>query len=569
MLSPFRWVKSLRENPDAPTGANLEYEVIDEKPANTPPEDRSVPARILAWATSRKPSNGRIVTLSTEKDALRVVVFQGRKVVAWGSADPTYLPETIVDLPDGGPPEIEKATAQSPLQSVLTELGIGQGGRLWSLLDQIGIRRGRTVMDLSLYTTLTRQLRVPKVKGRYLEPVVLSEVLASLPFAREEVEIAWQVQQENAEDDSVFAVAMPKQRLEAQIMAAREAGLVPAAAYSKSAALASVSGVLNGIVIHLETSDAALVLIQDGYPKTVHEIEYGSEESSLETRADNLARAFGQVASYYQPADPQDQELPVILTGMTGETDRLSQLLRDKIHRRTLTIDPPLQYPQSFPVEEYAINLGLFLTDQPDGRPEIKGSSQSLALNLLPKHHLPNALPILQAAVFIILLLLAFHPINITARVDAKVLEKDAFSSEVSLLRGQQRRLNSVSSSFQETQAQLAAVSLQADGLDAQLDTLNQQLSTLMEQISSITRLASDQNITLTGVSPRGTDQFSLAGTAGSHTELLTYVQTLRDHPLFEDALVLNVGGIGGANPADDLVVTFSAQVTKAKLIAD
>jgi hypothetical protein len=362
---------------------------------------------------------------------------------------------------------------------------------------------------------------------------------------------------------------MPRQRLDEQVTAAREAGLIPAAAYSKSAALASVSGVLNGIVVHLETSDAVLVLVQDGYPKTVHEVEYGTDESSLETKADNLARAFGQVASYYQPTDPQDRELPVIITGMTGESDRLTMLLRDKIQRRTVTIDPPLQYPQNFPVDEYAINIGLFLTDQLGRGRKNKGTSKSLALNLLPKYHLPNPLPIFQTGVFLILILLAVHPVNIMGKVDAKILEKDAVFSEVSLLRGQQRRLSSALSSFQANQAELAEVSQRANDLDTQLDTLRDQLSTLVEQISSITRVASEQNISLTGVTPRGAEEFSLAGSAGSHGELLTYVQTLRDHSLFEDALVLNVGGTGGADPSNEGVVTFSVQVTKAKPIED
>lgn len=603
MPGPYQWIKSLRGWSKSIRGANPEYSggppdpeiptgaltgplaaaaqpagalepAAAERKSNFVSALRSMGSRMLAEAISRKRSGPRIVTLSTEKDALRVVVFQGNNVVAWGSADPSYQPEApgrspVGDSPEQAPDQPHQIP-RSPLESILSDLELKQSGRLWSLLDRIGIRRGRAVMDLSLYTTLTRQLQVPRVKGRYLEPVVLSEVLESLPFAREEVEIAWQVQQRNAEDDSIFAVAMPRQRLDDQVTAARAAGLIPAAAYSKSAALASVSGVSNGIVIQLETSDAALVLVQDGYPKTVHEVEYGTDDSSLETKANNLARAFGQVASYYQPADPQDRELPVrelpvIITGLTGETDKLTQLLREKIQRRTLSIDPPLQYPENFPVDEYAINIGLFLTDQLDRSRENKGSRKSLALNLLPKRHLPNALPVLQAAVFLILILLAVHPINIMGKVEAKILEKDSVSSEVSLLRGQQRRLTSALSSFQENQAELEVVSRQADNLDTQLDTLKDRLTTFLNQISTITRVASAQDISLTGVTPRGTEGFSLGGSAGSHAELLTYVQTLRDDPLFEDALVLNVGGTGGADPSNDGEVTFSVQVTKAK----
>lgn len=594
MRNLFRRTKSLSEDPKDSLRANAEY--VDSSPKepsqealpsaafepitinaepDTESEHQPVPTRGLARAMRalptlklpKFPSNRRIVTLSTEKDVFRVVVFKGRKVVAWGSADPSSQSGPLGNPPDDDSLENQEEITKSPLESLLTELEIGCATHVWSLLDKVGIRRCRTVMDLSLYTTLTRQLQIPKVKSRYLEPVVLSEVLETLPFSKEEVEIAWQIQDGN-EGNSVFAVAMPKQRLNNQVMAVKEAGLAPAAAYSKSAALASVSGVLNGVVIHLEISEAALVLVQNGNPKAVHQVEFGEEESNPEMLASNIARAYGQVASYYLPEDPKQQnlELPVIFTGKVGETNPVAQLLIDKIQRRILTIDPALSYPQDFPAEEYAINLGLFLTDQDGGTQGNKGSSELPSLNLLPRRHRPSPIPVFQTSVFVILLLLAVHPFNVMGKVAARIAEKEAISSELQKLRVQEQQFTVVLASHQENRTVMDTVSLQADALEAQVETLEDDINALLEQVSSITRLALAQNITLSGVTPQG-DDFVFAASASSHAKALEYVQTLKDNPLFEDARVLQIDGMGGANPNDDGlgVVNFQVNVTKSQ----
>ena len=131
--------------------------------------------------------NQRTVTINMEKEVIRVVVFKGKNVVAWRTTDLSQE-HSPGNSEEPSPGEDDSA---SRLQSALDELGIKYGGRFWKLVDKVGIRRGRVVMDLSLYTTLMRHLQIPKVRVRYLEPVVVSEVLESLPFNKDEVDITW------------------------------------------------------------------------------------------------------------------------------------------------------------------------------------------------------------------------------------------------------------------------------------------------------------------------------------------------------------------------------------------
>jgi hypothetical protein len=239
------------------------------------------------------------VTVSLEKDVVRVVTFKGKRVTGWKTTDISQRQQA---------PEPEDGTAVeypsvSPLQSTLDDLGIKYGGRLWKTLDKMGFRRGRVVMDLSLYTTLMRHLQIPKVRLRYLEPVVVSEVLESLPFGKDEVDISWQLHKEE-EGQWVYAIALPKQRVDSQVKLVKDSGLIPAAAYSKASALALAAGITDGILVHLEASETALVLVNGGEPKVVHQLELGSGGPSPDEHASTLIRAIEQVAGYYQPADP-------------------------------------------------------------------------------------------------------------------------------------------------------------------------------------------------------------------------------------------------------------------------
>ncbi len=114
----------------------------------------SLPAPIM-----RIISRQRTVTISLEKEMVRVVVFKGDDIIAWKSA---YIADEAssasVALPqETALPEAERGTAvqaPSPLQHVLNQLGIRKSGRIGQILNKFGVRRGRLIMDLSLYITL-------------------------------------------------------------------------------------------------------------------------------------------------------------------------------------------------------------------------------------------------------------------------------------------------------------------------------------------------------------------------------------------------------------------------------
>ena len=422
----------------------------------------------------------RTVTLSVEKDVIRVAVFKGRNITSWGTVPLSWAPG---ELEAANHPEPKKE--KPPLHGLLDELGIRTGGRLRGLLDQAGVRRGRVVMDFSLYTTLMRHLQVPKVTGRYLEPMVVSEVLDAIPFDKKEVDISWRLVR-GQDEQSVFAVTLPKDRVNSQVRLVRDSGLFPAAAYSKANVLALAAGIPNAIVVHLEQTQTAIVLVSNGDPQVVHQLDFAEASSGPEEQGEAIARAVDQVAGYHQNFDPrvQSAQLPVILTGENSvESNPVVQSLRQSLDWEVRAFTPPIECPEGFPIEQYATNIGLLLADRVQPREQGKDQNQKApALDLLPKRHQPIPLPTFQAAIFVTLFLLALHPFDLTDWIQAQELQARVVSRELQDLLQQEEKHDVVLVDHQQSQSGYEVAREQTEELQTLMADLGGSVNILLGQ---------------------------------------------------------------------------------------
>ena len=178
------------------------------------------------------------VTLSMEEGVIRIVVFRGSQVVKWDHV--TLSPEIGISSEEPDPPS--------------------DSARFRQVLTELNIRRARVVADLPLFTSLERQFRLPRASRSYVQPMVVAEVLDTIPFSGDEVEIAWHSQHVQGGYD-VVAVAAPKSTIDSQVRFARDAGLTPRGTYSKASALALASGLPNAILIHNQPAETGIVLV--------------------------------------------------------------------------------------------------------------------------------------------------------------------------------------------------------------------------------------------------------------------------------------------------------------------
>ncbi|HLF03857.1 MAG TPA: PilN domain-containing protein [Dehalococcoidia bacterium] len=505
----------------------------------------------------------KTITISADMGTIRVVVFQGRDVVAWGSTRPGE--EATATEQEPVSPEKRNMAA---LLELLDELHVprerpAQGVlsyavRLRKALEPLGFRRTQVVMDFPLYDTLVRHLQLPRVSRSYLEPMIISEVVDSIPFARSEVDIAWHTRRLGAMQ-AVYAVAVPRDRLDRQVALLKEAGIPPMAGYARAEALAFASGVADGILVHLEPSHASVVLVQGSLPRVVHQVAFASGEQTDQARAELLARAVDQVSGYYHTlgAGEESWAWPVVLTGQF--TEPLALALRDLSHRRTVTFVPELGWPDGFRPEDYAPNLGLFLAYEARPRDESRMVKHPwVPLSLLAERHLPRMVPVTPVAVFITLMLLWLHPFDVGGHVNAKLVATSSLAGQIDVLktRVQQHRTNQTQE--KAIQKEIQDLTQQSKALQLHLDELAISMDTLLARLETMSATAMPAGVALNSLVQRA-DGFTLVGTAYSYDQVLAYAANLRDSGLFSDARVLKMDG--REKPEDPLAASVSFQL--------
>lgn len=517
-------------------GGPPSWEEDEDSPAENeyPPEQTVSP--VSGWA----PPSGfryrlsqmfsrRKITISLDKDVIRVVVFRGRKVLAWGTAQ----------MRDSDTDE-EKDREQD----TVSREGESTAERLSTLLRHLGVQRGRVVTDLPLHAPLMRHLQLPKMRRRFRDDVVKSEIMETIPFSEEQVDLAWQARSSGQGHD-VFAIAVSKSEMASQIRLLTDAGLRPRAAYAKATALAHAANITDGIVVHVGPCHAAFVLVHQSVPRVVHEVELGDKYSTPEEQAEVISKTIKEVAGFAQTLDSaeESQYLPVVLTGQVAKDGPLAQELQQALQIEMLTIAPPFVYPEHFPPSEYAANIGLALADEAGAMALGRGSDSGVpSFNLIPERYLPHPLPAKPVAVFTGLLVLATLSIIMGNRIDSVAAESTALSADLVTMRTLERENRLASARAEFIGGQTLAITGLTQNLEVFLADSRGDLNTILLRLEAFTHRALPPEVTLATIKPQG-DTFAFSGTAPSYQDLIRYTDNLRSLGLFSSVRIQQASG--------------------------
>ena len=479
----------------------------------------------LDWAALKEAIRPPTVVLSFDEDAVRMVVLRGGRVVDWGMGK---LPdESISEEQEAGSRDAAFATS------------------LRSLLEEHSIRRCRVVTELPLYASLLRHLTMPNIPRRFLGEVIISEVVETIPFSKEEVEITWQVHGGDA-DQKVFAVALRKEAIDNHVRLLEQADVRPSQTYPKAVALALAAGKPDAIVAHITSSQADIVLVRERMPQVVNQLVFPEGGEDSEKQAEAVVSAVEQMAGYYQDyqafaAVDRSASLPVILAGEVLKEDPLADGIRKALKQReVLHCAPPIEYPEHFPASEYAVNLGLALASQATAKREIFGV-KAVHTNLLPERYLPRPLPVIPVVIFTVLLVLGAVAFTVAGRVEAKESEAERLTTGVERV----ERL------YRLSRARAVKSYQDAEGLRNLVETVDSRLVGIQLQLQSLVTLAETvidtalpPSVSIPGLAPLG-DEISISGSAATYGDVLLYVENLRASGLFSSVLVQEVRGPG------------------------
>lgn len=422
-------------------------------------------------------------------------------------------------------------------------------GAIGSLMEELRAKPARLVTDLPLYIPLVRHLKLPPLRRRFLEPVLISEVTGAIPFGEHEVDIKWHAVKDG-KSATALAIAVQKEVVDSHVRRMKEAGKGPAATYSQAAALGLAAGVSDAMIVHLASDRESVVLVRDGVPQVVLQVWSPEETSPSEDRAEAMARAVEQMEGYDQTlgASAGDERLPLVLTGEVTGDDQLADELRQMLQREVLPLAPPLDLPEGFPVAEYATTVGLGLLDRSRPRPWRKATSDNLAaLNLLSERHLPTPLPVRAIAVFALMAIFAVAAVLLTPTVNARENERDVKSVVLDKVETEERdhRLEagavaSLERKAREKRQLTLDLSLKLDGLQVDIDELGEWFN----KIETITQKSRPPNVSVSNLAPKE-DQFTLSGRAQTFADAVRYATNICNSGLFVDVSLQQVGSAG------------------------
>ena len=479
------------------------------------------------------------MTLSIEDGHARLLVFKGDRIIAWRSGQIAQPPEEASANSDEDPANAAESEERAGAP-VFNPLG--------SLLEGLPIRGKRVVADLPLYVPLLRHVPIPDVKGRFLKEIVTAEVMDSVPFAANEVDIHWRIiKGEGAREASVIAV--PRAHMDSQVGVIRDSQLAPSAVYPKAAALAAAVGRPDVFILHLTNAQTAVVLVRGGVTRIVHRLELPRDTAE---QAEAIAMGVGQVAGYHRSQRPEDDVsgLPVVVTGEVIQMHGLLGPLAAALDRPIQTFRSDLGCPDGFDPAEYVSNIGLFLASRS------KESARLIAAqNVLPERHRPRPLPVVPAAVFAGLLALGFLAFNLTGWISGVAEELGPLNAKLDIRLGQARDYRLTVARQIGIDQRIATAESEALELEAHLLFLEQEMAILLSRIGDITSIADSSNVELSRLVPIP-EGFSVSGTAENYSDVLGYAASMRSSPNFADATVIQVADSAGSQLGFTVVVT-------------
>ena len=458
------------------------------------------------------------VAIDIEGHFIRVVAVRGRQVIAWGTAICA-----------------DEEHSQ----------GMDQADQLRVLLQQLPInRRRRLITSLPIHSSLMRTFEMPTMRRKYIEPVIHSEVIETIPFAVDEADIAWHYRHVVAGHEA-YVTAVSKDTIDRHVNMLKTGRGKPVAAYSKAAALAFAIGLQDVVVVDLNLDSASIVLVKEWIPTVIRQVNLVDMEAAVEKRAEALAMAIEQVVSSEKRLGDV-AEIPVTTTGYLSGDEKLIEALKETLSFQLIENTPALQFPEHFPAREYASPLGLVIADKRRAKPGRKLSGRKAAsINLLPERHLPRPMPVVPAAIFFILLLFSYVAFGITNQVNAVESENATRLAQVTRLENQARINRILLAQEAATTNRVQALIQERAATESSLAIFENSNAELLARLETTTTTARASDVQVSDITLRP-EGFLLAGRASSFSGLFQYTSGLRDSDVFENVKILRVETSGG-----------------------
>jgi len=313
----------------------------------------------------------RIVTLEIDTTAIRFMETREGRVVKWASLalDPTLFEDGVIS----DPPALSAAVRQ--------------------LMDSSGIKARDVIASVSGLYSVSRIVAVSNPPGGVTtRESVLEAAGDMMPLSMDELYLSGQTIATGEGVQQVLVVGVPRDVLDAEMLALRMAGINPRILELKTIALARAVNKEQALILNIEPSSFDIVIVVNSIPEVMRTIAWQQDSLTIEDRVERLAMNLELTVGFYNSHHldtPLDPATPFLITGQISADLDLMEKLPARVGYPVESLAPPLECPKHMPVSQYAVNIGLALKGRTPSKSLEQDSYLPPDINLLPGTYKP------------------------------------------------------------------------------------------------------------------------------------------------------------------------------------
>jgi Tfp pilus assembly protein PilN len=288
-------------------------------------------------------SGGSLITLNISSTDVRVLEVRGGKVRVWGDAP--LEPGAV----RGG-----RILKPSAVAAVIDEL-----------FTRLKLSRDAVLVSLTGMSFTYRVIEMPDMKRSMLQEAMERSAAREIPVSLDELYLSWQSIGSHQGQHDYFLLGVPREPISALAQTLTEAQIKNFEVDLRALALARLANRANAMVVSLEEDLYNIVLVSRGVPAVLHTVmPRTGEEARLEDNFQRCADELNKTVKFHNLSYPDhriDDDLPLMVTGSLAADPAAGELLAQITGRTLETLTSPLKSADGFPMENYAVNLGLAL----------------------------------------------------------------------------------------------------------------------------------------------------------------------------------------------------------------
>ena len=317
-----------------------------EKKAKAAPRRSKKPARGIPRFPTLQIGGGkegkRIISLSVEGTDLRLVTFYRNSIESWDRVplNPQFLQMGHVTDPEG------------------------LGDAIKNALEGKGVKNSRVVCALPEMRAISRIISIPNVSKKEMESIVPREVRRLMTISEEDNYIHWQALPAGKEQTQVFVLVVPREGVLQFLEALRLGGVKPYALDLKPLALMRAVNQMDAIIANGESNSVELVIVVDDVPVLMRSVFIGEGDFAEDYAVGRISDEIRRTVVTYDETNkenPLDPDMPIYLSGATASSLPFALNVAAFTGRTVQPLEPPIHYPEDFPLADFMVNVGLIL----------------------------------------------------------------------------------------------------------------------------------------------------------------------------------------------------------------